>query len=84
MHIWDVRINAEKRLEDWMLTSPGLWASVLPASDECGCDLRLHPEAFDCVVAAVQLHRIDTVMPLLTSGLLWQAELGRSAQECHF
>ena len=65
---WDgLCINTEKRLEDWMLTSPGLRASGSPASDECGCDLRLHPEAFDCVVAAVQLHQINAMMPALAS-----------------
>ena len=37
------------------------------ASDECGCDLCLHPEALDCVVAAVQLHRVNAMMPLLAS-----------------
>ena len=65
---WDgLCVNTEKRLEDWTLTSPGLRVGGSPASDERGCDLCLHPDTFDCVVAAVQLHRINATMPLLAS-----------------
>ena len=58
------RGKAARRLDAGLPWIAGEWVASLGS-----VRLRfvLAPEAFDCVVAAVQLHRINAVMPLLAS-----------------
>ena len=49
--------NAGSKTACWPL------GSGAPPPYQCGCDLRLHPKAFDCVVPAVQLHEVRRWCP---------------------